>query len=150
MLPPTGIGASFVQAIDLTGGSGIDSRVNLTGNPNLSFGNRDPLRFFDTSVVQSPPIAAYGIGNAPKDAVRGPGLNNFDLSLYKNFAWGASESRKIQFRFETYNAFNHTQFNGLDTTSRWDAAGRQVNQRFGQVISAAAARRIQLGLKFSF
>lgn len=147
---PTGIGASFVQAIDLTGGSGIDSRVNLTGNPNLSFSNRDRLRFFDTSVVQPPPVAAFGIGNAPKDAVRGPGLNNFDLSLYKNFAWGANESRKVQFRLETYNAFNHTQFTGMDTGSRWDAAGRQVNQRFGQVISAAAARRIQLGLKFTF
>jgi hypothetical protein len=147
---PSGIGATFVQAIDLTGGSGVDSRVNLTGNPNLGFGSRDPLRFFDTSVVQSPPIASYGIGNAPKDAVRGPGLSNYDLSFYKNFRLGASESRKVQFRFEMYNAFNHTQFTGIDTTSRWDAAGRQVNQRFGQAISAAAARRIQLGLKFSF
>lgn len=147
---PTGIGATFVQNIDLTGGSGIDSRVNLTGNPNLLFGERDPMRFFDTSAVQPPPIAAFGIGNAPKDAVRGPGLNNFDLSIYKNFAWGANESRKVQFRFEMYNALNHTQFTAIDTTSRWDAAGRQVNQRFGQVIAAAAARRIQLGLKFSF
>jgi hypothetical protein len=147
---PTGIGLSFVQAVDITGGSGIDSRVNLTGNPNLPFGKRDPMRFFDTSVVQPPPASAFGIGNAPKDAVRGPGLNNWDLSLFKNFAWGPDNSRKVQFRFESYNAFNHSQFNGIDTTSRWDAQGRQVNQRFGQVISAAAARRIQLGLKFSF
>lgn len=147
---PTGIGASFVQGIDLTGGAGIDSRVNLTGNPNLPFSKREHTRFFDTSVVQQPPIAAFGIGNAPKDAVRGPGLNNWDLSLYKNIAWGANESKKVQFRFETYNAFNHSQFTGIDTASRWDAQGRQVNQRFGQVIAAAAARRIQLGLKFSF
>jgi hypothetical protein len=147
---PAGIGSTFVQAIDLTGGSGIDARVNLTGNPNLPASKRDPMRYFDTSVVQQPPIAAFGIGNAPKDAVTLPGLNNFDISLYKNFAWGANEARKVQFRFETYNTFNHTQFTGLDTTSRWDAAGRQVNQRFGQVISAASARRIQLGLKFSF
>jgi len=147
---PTGFGASFVQAIDLTGGSGIDSRVNLTGNPSLPFGRRDPMRFFDTSVVQQPPLAAFGIGNAPKDAVRGPGLNNWDLSLYKNFAWGPGESQKVQFRFETYNSFNHSQFNGIDTGSRWDAQGRQVNQRFGQAISTAAARRIQLGLKFAF
>jgi hypothetical protein len=147
---PVGIGSSFVQAIDLTGGAGIDSRVNLTGNPNLPFGKREELRFFDTSVVQSPPIAQFGIGNAPKDAVRGPGLNNWDLSLYKNFGWGASEAKKIQFRCEMYNAFNHTQFTGVDTGSRWDAQGRQVNQRFGQVISSAAARRIQLGLKISF
>jgi len=147
---PTGFGSSFVQALDLTGGSGIDARVNLTGNPSLPLRKRNPMRFFDTSVVQQPPISGFGIGNAPKDAVRGPGLNNWDLSLYKNFAWGSNEARRIQFRFETYNAFNHSQFNGIDTASRWDAQGRQVNQRFGQVISAAAARRIQLGLKFSF
>jgi hypothetical protein len=147
---PTGIGWSFVQAVDLTGGAGIDARVNLTGNPNLPFGKREHTRFFDTSVVQQPPIAAFGIGNAPKDAIRGPGLNNWDLSLYKNIAWGDNESKKVQFRFETYNAFNHSQFTGIDTASRWDAQGRQVNQRFGQVIAAAAARRIQLGLKFSF
>jgi hypothetical protein len=147
---PTGIGLSFVQAVDITGGAGIDSRVNLTGNPNLPFGQRQPTRFFDTGVVQPPAASAFGIGNAPRDALRGPGLNNWDLSLFKNFAWGPDGSRKVQFRFESYNAFNHAQFNGIDTTSRWDAQGRQVNQRFGQVISAAAARRIQLGLKFSF
>ncbi len=147
---PTGIGFSFVQAIDLTGGAGIDGRVNLTGNPNLPFGKRTATQFFDTSVVQQPSTANFGIGNASKDAIRGPGLNNWDFSLYKNFSWGPTESRKVQFRFETYNAFNHSQFNGIDTGSRWDAQGRQVNQRFGQVISAAAARRIQLGLKFSF
>ncbi len=147
---PTGIGVSFVQNVDLTGSNVTDARVNLTGNPNLSFGDRDPMRFFDTSVVQQPSLASLGIGNAPKDAIRGPGLNNFDLSLYKNFAWGSNESRKIQFRFETYNAFNHSQFNAIDTGSRWDAQGRQVNQRFGQAIGSAAARRIQIGLKFSF
>ena len=90
---PTGIGWSFVQAVDLTGGAGIDARVNLTGNPNLPFGKREHTRFFDTSVVQQPPIAAFGIGNAPKDAIRGPGLNNWDLSLYKNIAW-ATMNRK--------------------------------------------------------
>ena len=63
------------------------------------------MRFFDTSVVQPPALSAFGIGNAPKDAVRGPGLNNWDLSLYKNFAWGPSESRKVQFRFETMAQF---------------------------------------------
>jgi hypothetical protein len=147
---PTGIGATFVQAIDLTGGSGVDARVNLTGNPNLPRSQRHPMRFFNTAVVQPPPIANFGIGNAPKDAVRGPGLNNWDLSLYKNFAWGPNETRRVQFRCEMYNAFNHTQYTGIDTTSRWDAQGRQVNQRFGQVISAAAARRIQLALKLSF
>jgi hypothetical protein len=56
----------------------------------------------------------------------------------------------VQFRFETYNSFNHSQFSGVDTAARFNAAGAQTNQRFGQYTSARDARKVQLGLKFAF
>ena len=37
----------------------------------------------------------------------GPGFFNTDLSLFKNFTWGASENKKLQFRFSGYNFLNH-------------------------------------------
>ncbi len=49
-----------------------------------------------------------------------------------------------------YNAFNHTQFLGVDTTARFDAAGAQVNTRFGQVISSRQPRRMQMSVRLTF
>jgi hypothetical protein len=74
----------------------------------------------------------------------------------KNFKWHEG-GRTIQFRFETYNTFNHTQFGGangagisIDTVARFDASGKQVNQRFGQYLASRDGRRVQLGIKFAF
>jgi hypothetical protein len=149
---PLGLGYSLVVAQDLTGasGAGVDSRVVLTGNPVLPKGDRTELRHFNTDVVQPPTRDNFGIGNAPKDPIRGPGLNVFDISLFKNFALGSNEARRLQFRLETYNAFNHSNFNAVDTAARFDAQGRQVNGRFGQYTNTLDARRIVLGVKVYF
>ena len=67
-----------------------------------------------------------------------------DLSLFKNFRLGASEQRRIQFRAEAYNVFNHTQFTAVDIGSRWDAQGNQINSNLGFPTTAALGRRIVL------
>lgn len=150
--PPTPINYAFVTATDVTGASGIgiDSRVNLTCDPNISRGNKTFSRALNPSCVQAPTRAELGIGNASKYPFVGPGVNNFDISIYKNFQLGANEQRGMQFRLEMYNALNHAQFTGLDNTARFDVAGNQVNQAFGQYNTAAPSRRIVLGLKFRF
>lgn len=81
---------------------------------------------------------------------RGPGINNWDISIYKDFPFGKDARRYFQFRHEMYNAFNHTQFSDADRTARFDAAGNQVNANFGRMTSARSPRIIQLGLKFCF
>jgi hypothetical protein len=63
---------------------------------------------------------------------------------------GKEGARRFQFRCELYNAFNHTQFLGVNTGARFDSTGKQVNGRFGEYSTARDARRIQLGLKFYF
>ncbi len=149
---PLGIGYSLVSGADLVGGvgAGVDSRVNLTGDPNLPKSERTVLRAFRTEVVQPPTKAGFGIGTAAKDLIRGPGINNWDITLLKNFQLGSVEGRRLQFRMETYNTFNHAQFNGVDTTGRFDAQGNQVNARFGQYTSTLDARRAVLALKLYF
>jgi len=84
-----------------------------------------------------------GIGNAAKDLIRLPGINNWDISLFKNFVFGREGAFRLQYRLETYNTFNHTQFGGangtgtsIDTVARFDATGKQVNQRFGQYLAS--------------
>jgi len=56
----------------------------------------------------------------------------------------------VQFRFEFYNAFNHTQFTGLDMTARFDASGSQINSDLGAFTAAGSLRIIQLGVKIYF
>jgi hypothetical protein len=150
---PLGFSYTTVAGTDLTGTSGVagvDSRVVLIGNPNLSRGERTIYRAFRTEVVKPPDRETFGIGNAPKDPIRGPGVNNWDISLFKNTAVTHDGKHRLQFRFEMYNAFNHTQFSAEDTAARFDPQSNNVNGRFGQYTAARDARRIQAGLKYMF
>jgi hypothetical protein len=49
-----------------------------------------------------------------------------------------------------YNAFNHTQFNGVNTTAQFDAKGAMVNTAFGQITSARDPRIQQMSLRVTF
>ena len=41
-----------------------------------------------------------------------PGRNNWNMALFKAFQF--KENARFEFRAETFNTFNHTQFNGLN------------------------------------
>ena len=142
---PLGIGFSTTDGANITGG-GDGARVVLTGNAVLPKSQRSFTRFFDSSVFARP--ATGTIGCAPKDVLRGPGYNNWDLTLFKNFS--IRDRASLQLRWEAYNAFNHTQWAGVNTTASFNAAGAQVNSQFGQVTSARDPRIMQLGLRFMF
>jgi hypothetical protein len=53
-------------------------------------------------------------------------------------------------RLETYNTFNHTQFNGINSTAQFNTLGTQINAQFLQPTSARPARIVQLGMRVSF
>lgn len=143
---PSGVGFSTVDAVDLAGG-GDGTRINVTGKAQLGYGDRTFSRFFNPDVFARP--ARGDFGNAPKDVFRRPGIGNWDISFFKLFPI-KSERRYLQLRWEMYNAFNHTQFSDVDSTARFDAQGRQVNTRFGEVIGARNPRRMQASLRFTF
>jgi hypothetical protein len=170
---PAGIGYALVQARDLVGGggNGVDSRVVLVANPVLDRSQRgnDCAHAFaatNTALASTiravgchlnvnsvlPPTAAgdFGRGNAAKNVFRLPGTNNWDISVFKNFNLAKEGKVRMQYRLEMYNAFNHTQFTGVDTTARFDANNNQVNALFGSYTTAANARRIVMGLKLNF
>lgn len=142
---PLGIGYSTTDGADITGG-GDGSRPVVLGNAILPKSERTVTRFFRTDVFARPAVGTYG--NAPKDVIRAPGINNWDISIFKNFP--VSDFGRFQFRWELYNAFNHTQFQGVDTTARFDPAGNQVNGRFGALTSTGTPRVMQGSLRFIF
>ena len=143
---PSGIGFSTVDNADIAGG-GDGARVVVIGNPILPRGDRSFDRWFNTSAFARP--ARGDFGNAPKDVIRLPGTNNWDISLFKNIPL-RSERTSFQLRWELYNAFNHTQFSGVDTTARFDTAGNQVSASFGRVTATREPRYMQLSLRLTF
>jgi hypothetical protein len=143
---PMGIGFSTTDNADITGG-GDGARVVVVGPAKLPQGERTPTRWFNTEAFARPAQGTFG--NAPRAVFNGPGINNWDMSVFKNFpVWG--EERFLQLRWDIYNVWNHTQFASVDATASFNPAGQQVNQRFGQVTSARLPRIMQLGLRFQF
>ncbi len=143
---PLGIGLTTVNAVDITGTPSQGARVDVVGNPVLPASERTFYRNFRTEAFALPAVGTFG--NAARSVIRGPGFENFDISIFKNFP--IHDKVRLQFRSEFYNALNHTQFDALDTTARFDNAGRQVNTRFGQFISARDPRQIQLALRLYY
>ena len=143
---PLGIGLTTTDGADIPGG-GDGARVVMLANPVLPKSERTFNRYFNTDAFGRPARGTFG--NAPKDVIRGPGTNNWDVSLLKNFHL-KSELRRLQLRGEFYNAWNHTQFSSLDTTARFTPDGKQSNARFGQPIGARPGRQVQLSLRFVF
>jgi hypothetical protein len=88
------------------------------------------------------------VGNSAKTLIRGPGMNNWDTAVFKNFP--IRDRLRLQFRWEMYNAFNHTQFSNVDSTARFDPQGKQVNARFGEMTAARDPRQMQFALRFIF
>jgi hypothetical protein len=123
-------------------GGGYNNRPDESGKTNY------PKRFghwFNTSQFSAPIPgwaggANLGFGNSGKDSVVSPGRVNFTTSLYKSFAVG--EESRFELRFESFNTFNHAEFNTVSTTLG--------SGNFGQVSSAWDARVLQLGGKFVF
>ncbi|HEX7894106.1 MAG TPA: hypothetical protein VF447_07940 [Terriglobales bacterium] len=81
-----------------------------------------------------------GFGNLHQFGLRGPGRDNWNLSIFKNFAVG--ERTRFELRAEAFNIWNHTQFRNVDTNVNSATAG--------QVTSAFDPREFQLGAKLVF
>jgi hypothetical protein len=111
------------------------NRADLVASPRLT---KTLNQWFDTSAFKQP--AAGFLGTSGRSILRAPGINNWDTGLFKNFV--ITEKVSFQFRFESFNAFNHTQ---------WGVPVRNVaDPNFGRILSARAARINQLGAKIVF
>ena len=115
-------------SVDLIGG-GDGQRINVSANPN-SHAARETETAGLTRVCSR--SRRWATSEAPPHVYRGPGQNQWDLSVFKNVVM--RERASLQFRGEFYNAFNHTQWSGIN--SRPVQPGRtQTNALFGQATS---------------
>ena len=102
------------------------------------------IQWIDPSSFAAPAAGTWG--NAPHNAIRGPGRNNFNTALFKQFNF--SERARFELRAETFNTFNHPQFR-----ANGQAGGMSNNvaaDDFGKITGVYDPRSIQLGAKFIF
>ncbi|MBI3207470.1 MAG: carboxypeptidase regulatory-like domain-containing protein [Candidatus Solibacter usitatus] len=143
---PVGVGYSQVTPVDLSGTPSVAPRILVVSDPVLPKGDRTFTRNFVTEAFRLPALGT--LGTMSKNLIRGPGINNWDIAVFKNFP--VKERFRFQFRAEMYNAFNHTQFSTFDATARFDASGNQINGQFGQFTAARSPRLIQMSLRLGF
>ena len=125
-------------APEITGFSA--NRPNLVGDPNS--GPQTVQEWFNVNAFQrlNPVTQAGQFGTAGRNIVQGPGLQEWDFSIFKNIPM--AESKQLQFRAEFFNVFNHANFRLPDSDIS--------SPTFGQIQEALPPRLVQLALKFLF
>ncbi len=145
-------------------------RCNQIGDPYPSGFHKDINHWFNNTVSTDPSPSAKGtcvaanlsgvafcqplagqFGNSGRDILRGPGINNWDLGIGKDFKF--TERVAFQFRVEGFNVFNHAQYGFDPFTSTGIGApvgDNPNNPGFGQIQAARPGRIIQFGGKIVF
>jgi hypothetical protein len=177
MLAGTYIAESGQRATVL---SGIDSNLNGDAAPDRTIRNSAGVRNTASTVtaltntggqvvgyLADDPNAEYiqaglgAIANSARNTLQLPGINNFDISVFKNFNFGGEGRRRIQLRADFFNAFNHPQYipGSPNDVAPIDTVGvGQVNTVFAgntdfnrpERVFSSNPRVIQLALRFDF
>jgi len=131
-------------------GSNVSSIVPNTSNrPNVNGSGSNPHtvnEWFDTSIYSMPDPGTWG--NTPRNFVRGPGRDNWNIAFFKNFVFSETRGSNLQFRAEFFNIWNHTQFIG--DVQNGGIGNNFGSSNFGQITSAHDPRIVQLALKLYF
>jgi hypothetical protein len=127
---PNGINNNGVDTPNWSGQS-----LGLHTNP------RGGVPVFDASQLTLPALGTTG--NARRRFFSGPGIENLDATLSRNFL--VKENRALEFRFEAFNLANHAQFFGAAAVE-----GNISSGSFGQTVSAMPPRLMQLALRYRF
>jgi hypothetical protein len=168
---PDGIGTPDNAGV--ANGSGAGSYPDMCGNAygSIPLGGQNSSSFGPLLLNPGAFCAPRGLtfGNAGRNVLRNPNRFNTDLALLKHFK--VSETSSIEFRVETFNLFNNTQFRIYDPTlgnqanntvncygglgSGYSAAGGDgtnciTGSAFLHPVSAHRPRTMQLGLKWAF
>ena len=114
------------------------NRADLISGQDPNSGPKNTAEWFNTAAFVQPGPGFYG--TTPRNYLRAPGLNNWDMALDKSIAF--TERMRLQLRLEAFNTFNHPHFNAPNS-----ALG---SPGFGTINTAGPGRILQLGAKFQF
>jgi hypothetical protein len=106
--------------------------------------NRNPRNdslAFNTKLFS--PNALGTFGTSSRRFFYGPGIDNYDMAVRK--LTRVTESASLEFRFESFNTFNHAQFDGANAVD-----GNINDSTFGQILKSQPGRVSQLAPKLNF
>lgn len=143
---------------DFSGFNQFADRPNWApGFTNLALNFTDPDNPFNchagpsttTCPAFTAPIGGT-VGNVGRNRFYGPRLINMDFAVMKNFPFG--EKRRVQFRADFFNLFNHTNFRLPSSNILFNAPGASTvgSTTVGKIGTADPARIIQLGARIDF
>jgi hypothetical protein len=145
---------------NITGGTDWTARVRVTCDPGSGSGS-DPYQQLNTACFAPPTVGGRGTESSRYFLHRSP-INNLDLSLSKSISF--PKGVRLEVRFDAFNALNHTQFTGVNSTVSfagindptvtnlpYDSSGRLVRQTgFGTVSGVAPGRVLQIVTRLTF
>jgi hypothetical protein len=136
-------GFPLALSASISGGGNRPTSTGTSASLDQSSRSRDQqiTQWFDTAQFILP--AAYSLGNVSRTLpdVRGPGMTNLDMSMFKNQK--IHERLTAQLRFEYFNVFN--------TPFLWTPNTSMGSLQFGKITSTTGLPRVgQIGLKLVF
>jgi hypothetical protein len=149
---PYNLGINGGNVASIFPGGDVSNRPNLVGkitypkSPVSSNGVVTGIQWVDPAAFAAPATGTWG--NLRFDALRGPGRDDWNLSLFKSFLINESRGSRFEFRADAFNAWNHTQFGGGGQNGGFSNNFGSGN--FGQITSAFDPREFQLGAKLIF
>jgi hypothetical protein len=121
--------------------NGVDTPEWSGKSLSLNLNPRGGAAVFDAGQFSLPALGT--MGNARRRFFSGPGMENLDATLSREFAM--RENRGFEFRAEAFNVFNHAQFFGPATVE-----GNMSSGTFGHAVSAMAPRLMQIAVRYRF
>jgi len=150
---PYNLGVSGQSVASIFPGGDASNRPNVSGSVSYpkthvacSSGKGCNLQWLSPGAFSAPAAGTWG--NLGFDAITGPGRDNWNVSLFKNFVISESRGSAFQFRAEAFNVWNHTQFGGSGQNGAFSNSFGSGN--FGQITNAFDPRVFQLGAKLIF
>src|SRR5215467_6455468 len=162
-------GISGIDNAGVASGTAPDSYPDIVGDPQKFLGGQFGGAVFgpllgNLNLFAAPTGLTYG--NAGRNFFRNPSRLNFDMSLTKSVRLG-KENRSLQFRLETFNTFNHTQFRIYDPSNPGNTGNNVITcyagsnnlagdssclagNSFLRPVDAHRPRTMQVGVKFLF
>ena len=137
--------------------SASDTSLNMPGNwqtpdqvkPTVEKLGKiaDDGTFFDTSAFAR--VTDVRFGTVGRNTMRGPGVVNMDLSLFRTFK--LTEKFNLQFRAEAFNLSNTPHFTNPDGDANSENFGKVLSTDAGDSTSAGGrSREFRFGLRLGF
>jgi hypothetical protein len=135
----SGMPVTVTQATNFNAAFGFGiQRPLLVADPNLPAPQRSPARYFNTAAFTG--VGQFGIGNASRNPVRGPGYQAADLMAGKLFR--ARDRLGVEIRAEAFNVSN--------TPPLGQPNGSFGAAAFGSITTAGDPRVFELALRLKF